>query len=215
MEQVTVLVPGALERAPLRIEPYQHVCAAHVLRSELETRLLADAPAIRTPGSFPLGALRYGPTFAALIADLLGERFRAYVAERFMMDLERYPRMVTVRGYVGRNRDGYVHADSRHKTITVLLYLNPSWSAPGGRLRVLRSRNIDDYALEIPPEYGTMLIFRRCDHSWHGHLPYEGPRLSIQLNWVDSASYVRRENLRHGLSAFVKTFLPPLGRLFY
>lgn len=215
MAELTVFVSSALAQAPLHTLPYRHIFATGVLRPELQARVLADAPLIRTPGSFPLGTLRYGPAFAALIADLMSDQFQDYVAERFAIDLTPYPRMITVRGYMTLGRDGYVHRDSRHKIVTVLLYLNPTWSAPGGRLRVLRSRNIDDYAFEIPPEYGSTLIFRCCDNSWHGHLPHEGPRLSIQLNWVDTAFYLRRENLRHRLSAFFKTRLPALGHLFY
>jgi SM-20-related protein len=69
---------------------------------------------------------------------------------------------------------------------------------------VLRSNDREDYAFEFPPEFGRMLMFRVCDHSWHGFLPQKGARTSLQLCYVDSAWYVRREYLRHGFSAMVK-----------
>jgi hypothetical protein len=64
--------------------------------------------------------------------------------------------------------------------------------------------NIDDYALEVPPVAGNMLVFRRGDHSWHGHLPSTGRRLSLQFNWVTGDAYRRREVVRHRLSSWLK-----------
>ena len=109
-----------------------------------------------------------------------------------------------MRGKV-RDKDGQIHTDSKDKVLTGLLYLNPEWNEPGGRLRLLRDgRNLDNYAFEVAPMAGTMLIFRRSDKSWHGHLPSEGQRLSLQFNWVASANYARRELARHRLSGWVK-----------
>jgi SM-20-related protein len=76
----------------------------------------------------------------------------------------------------------------------------------------LRSNNRDDYAFEFPPEFGKMLMFRVCGHSWHGFLPQKGKRMSVQLCYVDSEWYVHRENICHGLSAFAKT-VPGLHQL--
>jgi hypothetical protein len=50
-----------------------------------------------------------------------------------------------------------------------------------------------------------MLMFRVCDHSWHGFVPQKGKRMSVQLCFVDSEWYVRREYLRHKVSAFAKS----------
>jgi hypothetical protein len=75
---------------------------------------------------------------------------------------------VSVRGNLRRSLDGYVHHDLSDKIISVLLFRNETWKHPGGRLRVLRSRNVEDYALEIFPELGSILIFRRSNRAWHG-----------------------------------------------
>jgi hypothetical protein len=55
-----------------------------------------------------------------------------------------------------------------------------------------------------------MLMFRVCDHSWHGFLPQKGQRMSLQLCYVDSEWYVKREYWRHSVSAVAKSM--PLVR---
>ena len=83
--------------------------------------------------------------------------------------------------------------------------MNNAWEAPGGRLRLLRSPdNLEDMIAEVPPDEGTLLIFRNQPNAWHGFHPFEGPRRVIQLNWVTSKSVVRREQFRHKVSAFFK-----------
>ncbi len=213
MEPFAMLDEQALSSVALKTDPYEHVIIPNAIKPEFKEKILADAPKITEAGSFLLDTLRFGPSFKALADDLLSERFRWHVEQKFKLPLGHLPAVLTVRGYTSGMRDGYVHTDTKHKVITVLLYLNPEWPYPGGRLRVLRSNNIDDCAAEIAPLFGTMLIFRRSDHSWHGHLPHEGPRLSLQLNWADSASWVRRENWRHRLSAAMKVSAPALQRL--
>ena len=86
------------------------------------------------------------------------------------------------------------------------------WPYEKGRLRVLRSSDRDDYAFEFSPEYGHMLMFKVSDKSWHGFLPQKGPRMSLQLCYVDSEAYVRSEYARHGLSAFAKS-VPMLRKI--
>jgi SM-20-related protein len=78
-------------------------------------------------------------------------------------------------------------------------------------LRLLRNgTNLEDYAVEVPPMAGTLIVFRRADNSWHGHKPYEGPRRAIQFNWVTSQEVVEREQARHRFS----TRLKKLTRIF-
>jgi len=54
---------------------------------------------------------------------------------------------------------------------------------------------------------GTLIAFLRSDHSWHGHLPFEGERRVIQFNWVRDDSSQRLALLRHRVSASVKRML--------
>ena len=200
---------AVLDSAPLYTEPYDYVFAARAIRPESRQELLRDAPAVSSSGSIPLSQLRFGPAFQGLIDDLESLAFRKLVEAKFNLTLEDYPTTVSVRGRLRRSSDGYIHTDLTDKVISVLLYLNDQWRHEGGALRVLRSRNIEDYALEIPPEFGNLLIFRRSDRSWHGHLPYEGSRLSVQFNWVTSAQRPS-QYWRHRFN-FLKALIPSRG----
>ena len=131
-------------------------------------------------------------------------RFRKIVEEKFGVDLAAKPTMYTVRGNC-RATDGSIHEDSKTKIITVLLYMNEKWDTDGGRLRILRNNHdMNDYAAEVPPHGGTLLMFKRADNSWHGHEPFEGKRRAIQMNWVTSQKVVDKEQRRHRVSSFFK-----------
>jgi SM-20-related protein len=187
-----ILDSSALERAQLNTEPYQFVFASGVIASSARASVLADAPCVTSSGSIALDRLSFGPGFKALVDDLESPAFREIVERKFGIDLSECLTTASVRGRLSRASDGYVHTDLAEKVISVLLYLNDEWSDTGGAIRVLRSKNLDDCALEIPPLFGNMLIFRRSESSWHGHLPYEGPRLSVQFNWVSSLRHSRQ-----------------------
>ena len=103
------------------------------------------------------------------------------------MDLSHCPPCIVMMGNTtGHYNEGYAHPDSKHKIITVLVGFTREWPYERGRLRVLRSDDRNDYAFEFAPEFGRMLMFRVCDHSWHGFLPQKGQRMSLQLCYVDS-----------------------------
>jgi len=203
VSSLAVLDHDVIEAAALNLLPYQHIVTSHAVSKAVELDLLADAPEINRAGSFAVSDLSYGPRFSALIDDLMSDEFRSLVENKFQIRLDPLPRVVTVRGYSSGRADGRVHPDLKDKVITVLLYLNQGWPHQGGRLRVLRSRNLEDCAFEMSPELGNMLIFRRGTNSWHGHLPYEGPRLVVQMNWVRSHGALMREQWRRKMHAWL------------
>ena len=194
-----------LEAAPLHMKPFEYLTVDDVLHADSKATIIEGFPNVDRNGSFPLSTLRPGPGFRELVDELLSKEFEIAVGKKFSMDLNQYPTMITVRGFCASS-DGQIHTDSKDKVITVLLYLNPAWESSGGRLRLLRSKNLDDFVAEVPPTTGSLLIFKRCNHSWHGHLPFEGQRRSLQMNWVKSDRYMRREQLRHKVSSFFKRF---------
>jgi hypothetical protein len=195
----------AITGAELRRDPYDFAFVDQAIPVARKDEVLADAPVIPNHGSYGLPSLKYGPRFKDAIADLLNPRFRHLVERKFDMDLSPYPPVIVMMGNTtGNYNEGYAHPDSKHKIVTVLLGFSREWPHERGRLRVLRSSDRDDYAFEFPPEFGKMLMFRVCDHSWHGFLPQKGKRMSLQLCWVDSEWYVRKEYLRHSMSALVK-----------
>ena len=194
----------ALRATPLEEDPFPYLVVPGFLTREMRASLSADFPKIDKPGSFPVGDLTYGPVFQSFLDELQAPPLRQAMADKLGMSLEGRPTMVTVRGQA-RASDGQIHCDSRTKLVTVLIYMNEAWEAEGGRLRLLRSPDsLDDMVAEVPPNAGTLLAFKVTPHSWHGHTSISGPRRAIQLNWVEDENVVRRERLRHGLSARVK-----------
>ena len=208
-----LLDEAAIEAAELRHDPYDFAFVEHAIDSRFKDEVLADAPRIPDRGSYGLPSLRYGPRFGAAIQDLLSQRFRRMVEEKFDIDLGACPPAIVMMGNTtGHYNEGYAHSDSKHKIITVLLGFSREWPYERGRLRVLRSSNREDAAFEFPPEFGRMLMFRVCEHSWHGFLPQKGQRMSLQLCFVDSEWYVKREYWRHSVSAFAKS-VPVLRKI--
>jgi len=193
----------AFERTALRREPFDHLSVPGFVRAASLPALRRDFPRPGIAGSIPLGVAPHGPAFAALVAELRGPALRAAVARKFAIDLDRRPLTFTVREQCRLN-DGQVHVDSASKLVTALIYMNPPWQAEGGRLRLLRSQDLEDVAAEVPPEEGTLLIFRRSERSWHGHAPFEGERRAIQMNWVKNGLYAAQEQLRHRAIAWWK-----------
>jgi len=197
-----------LRASPLQRDPFDFVVVDNFVGPEHWSALDADFPQVRKHGSFPLPALSSGPAFSRLAAELEGDALREAIAEKFAIDLDGRPTMITVRGR-SDGKDGRIHTDSATKLITLLLYLNPAAEAAGGRLRLLRrGDDLEDCAAEIPPVSGMMVAFRRSDRSFHGHYPHKGERRSLQLNWVTDQAVVRRELARHGWSARLKALNP-------
>jgi len=190
----------------LETSPYEYIVVSDFIKEEWKDKLIESYPKVKAAGSFPLSTLSVSSEFMQLIDELNSDAFRRAVEKKFSLDLEGKPTMFTVRGKC-RLKDGQIHTDSETKIITVLLYMNPSWeNQAGGRLRLLNSNNIDDIKTEISPNVGTLLVFKRCGHSYHGHLSFEGPRKVIQMNWVTDQKVVDKEQNRHRWSAVFKMF---------
>ena len=197
----------ALRRAEVQHDPFPFLTVPNFIRPCAFDSVSAGFPAIAHPGSFPLVTLRYGSGFSALADELEEPELARIVGEKLDVNLDSRPTMITVRGQSSEQIDGKIHADSRTKLVTALIYMNDNWESPKGRLRLLRSReNLDDVVAEVPPEKGALLLFRNVPHAWHGYEPFTGPRRVVQLNWVTDRSIVRREQFRHRVSAFFKRF---------
>jgi SM-20-related protein len=192
---------------PLISEPFNYLIVPSFIRHSAFDRIVKDYPLIEKPGSFPLNSLRYGQAFEQLLDDLQSTEFQQAVEEKFSVDLRGRPTMITVRGMCGA-RDGKIHTDTESKIITLLIYMNTGWEKEAGRLRLLRSKNMEDVITEVPPAAGTMLMFRRSDNSYHGHKSYAGPRKVVQMNWVTEQKFADRNIARHGLSSWIKKLNP-------
>ena len=199
-----ILALDSLRAASVVQEPFPFFIVPRFVKAEALDAIRQDFPVIHHPGSFPLTTLEYGPAFAAFMEDIQSAEMTKLVGDKLGMDLSASPTMVTVRGQ-SRAKDGKIHTDSRTKLVTALIYMNDAWESPQGRLRLVRSEtNLNDVIAEVPPDQGTLLVFRNDTNAWHGFEPFAGPRRVIQLNWVTDASVVRREQSRHRVSAFFK-----------
>jgi SM-20-related protein len=185
-------------------DPFPYLMVPGFVRPEAIDAIERDFPQVAHAGSFPLPALDYGPAFQTFMDAIRGPEFTAAVTQKFGIDLARHPTMVTVRGQSSA-RDGQIHTDSTTKLITVLIYMNGKWESPKGRLRLLRAPDdLNAVAAEVPPDEGTLLVFKNQPNAWHGFEAFEGPRKVIQLNWVTNARVVWWEQTRHKISAFFK-----------
>jgi len=200
---------AALQATPVNPEPFPHVVVPHFVPAPALAGVLADLPPIDKGGSFPPEALRLGPRAKSLMQALEGSAMRDAVAARFGLALDDAPTMVTLRGRT-REKDGRIHCDSTAKRVTVLLYLNQegeAFAAHQGCLRLLRRPDdLEDFAVEVPPVNGTLLVFPNGPSTWHGHKPFVGQRYSVQLNYMTTDRTARSELRRHRVSAFVKRF---------
>ncbi|MFT5004708.1 MAG: SM-20-related protein [Paracoccaceae bacterium] len=190
---------------PLTTDPFDFLTISDFVEKQALDGARASYPEVPGPGSHPSPGLKIEGAFSDLIEQLRGPEFQAAIEEKFNVDLTGRPTMYTVRGYC-RERDGKIHPDSKTKIITVLLYMNDDgWDSSGGRLRILRSAtDLEDFVAEVEPKGGTLLVFKRADHSWHGHHSFKGQRRAIQLNWVLDQGVVDHEQGRHGFSSKLK-----------
>jgi hypothetical protein len=193
--------------ARLETSPFEYTIVPGFLSGESLARINATFPKVEKGGSYPIDSLDANMTIKEVIDELDGPQFQRAIEEKFGLSLDGRPKMYSLRGYT-RAKDGSIHTDSKDKIITVLLYLNEDWRHEGGRLRILRNgHDVDDFAAEVPPDNGTLLVFKRSDASWHGHHPFEGPRRSLQMNWMTSEGSKGWHKIRHTVSAAMKKAL--------
>ncbi len=193
-----------LAATPVQTAPFEYVIVPGFLSAETVRAINATYPNIETGGSYPIESLDAGMAIKDVIDELDSPEFEAAIAAKFGVELAGKPKMYSLRGYT-RAKDGQIHTDSKDKIMTVLLYLNENWQQPGGRLRILRNgTDVDDYVAEVPPDNGTLLVFKRSDTSWHGHHPFDGPRRSLQMNWMTSEGSKGFHAIRHKISATFK-----------
>ena len=73
---------AALQDTPLRHDPFDHVVVPDFVPAEDLRRVMADFPAVDSPGSYPLHALRSGGAFSALTDILQGEEMTAAISKK-------------------------------------------------------------------------------------------------------------------------------------
>jgi hypothetical protein len=209
-EPLTIIDLDVLRGAELHEDPFPYLVLENFLRADFADGVSRDFPEIRAGGSYPLQVLKYGGTFQQLIEELQSPALKTAIAEKFQIDLADRSTLITVRG-IAKERDGQIHTDTKSKFVTMLLYLNPTWEAAGGRLRILKNESdLEDYVVEIPPTFGTCVLFKVTENCWHGHKAFSGARKVLQLNYVRDEAAVNWSVRRHRISAKIKNLLHAL-----
>lgn len=189
---------------PLTRDPFDFLVVPGFVPQAAAEAAAASFPGPDMAGVLPVPKEAPNTAFGRLLTELRSPGLTAAFGAKFGLPLSTENLMVTMRART-RPIDGQIHTDSETKVITALVYLNAGWDDAGGRLRLLRGPDdLDDMIAEVPPMAGTLLAFRRCDRSWHGHKPFDGARRSIMLNWMVDGATARREMRRHALSAGFK-----------
>ncbi|CAM0998727.1 Prolyl 4-hydroxylase alpha subunit Fe(2+) 2OG dioxygenase domain-containing protein [Rhodanobacter sp. Root179] len=215
MSAAVLLDPARLDRPDTTVQhdPFPFMVAHGQLPDEVRSDLDRDFPKYASAGFFPYDPADCGPSVNALIRDMTAPDFASAIGRRLGIDdLGRYPTLVTLCRLLNK-RHGTIHTDSRSKIATALIYLNPQWpDTSEGCLRFLhRIDDIDSViAPELTPLYGEFAVFKRCDNSFHGHLPYEGERRVIQVAWLTSEEEKLRKTRR---GKFSRTFKKIFGSL--
>lgn len=202
---MTMLDLDRIRGAEVRDAPFPFFVVEQAIRADSADRVAEDFPVIERAGVVSSRDTKPGPAFAKLLDELEGDAFRAVIADKMGVDLDGLDTKINVRGHA-RRTDGNIHTDTPTKAVTVLLYFNRETEASDTGLRILNnSRDLEDYAAEVPPLLGNMLVFKVTPDCWHGHKPFEGERKSLQLNYLSGLERTRKHER-------VRRFFRHLGR---
>ncbi|MCX4190181.1 2OG-Fe(II) oxygenase [Methylophaga sp. OBS3] len=203
----TVLNLAALQAAPVQTDPFPFFTVERSIDDVMLSRVLTDFPDIGDGGSFNVDDVSVKDDFKAFLDSIDSPAFRQIICDKFDVEVMDLPMMMTLRGY-SRKKDGRIHTDSKTKLVTILIYLNESWPASNGRLRILRDgQDLENYVAEIAPGPGSLVAFKVTDNCWHGYPFYEGTRRSIQINFLTSEAANNKHRFFHKLSAKLKGWL--------
>jgi len=202
---MSILNLDAIRASETHHRPYSYMMGKGAVNASAIPAIRESFPDIKQTGFHPLEQMKVEGAFADLIAEIATPEFTAAVSDTLGVDLRPYPQLITIRK-VSAAHEGRIHCDSESKIATILIYMNEGWLSPDGRFRVLNTdRDFTDYVAEVSPEMGSIIAFKREEHSWHGHTPFVGERRVVQIAWVRSQADIERKKKRHGMSSFFKT----------
>jgi 2OG-Fe(II) oxygenase superfamily len=219
MSAAVLLDPARLDRPDTMVQqhPFPFMVAHGQLPDDARGDLERDFPRYASAGFFPYDPSDCGPSVNSLVDDLTSPAFASAIGQRLGIEnLDQFPTLVTLCRLLNK-RHGTIHTDSKSKVATALIYLNTQWpDTSDGCLRFLHK--IDDIDSTVTPElaplYGEFAVFKRCENSFHGHLPYEGERRVIQVAWLTSEEEKLRKTKRGKFSRIFKKLFGSLDTRF-
>jgi hypothetical protein len=198
---------SVLKSAPVEAEPFAHFQGGNILKADMIDAMDRDYPKLTSAGYLTLREIRPEGAFAEFLNELQGPEVADAVSELLNFDLRGRPLLTTIMKLCPK-RAGRIHTDGKVKLATMLVYFNRTWEAGhAGAIRALRSEtDMEDYVAEVEPKMGNFFGFLRSDHSWHGHLPFEGERRVVQITWLESEEAVERKKRNNAMAQFFKSF---------
>jgi len=193
-----------VKQTELKTEPFPYFSIPQSLDDTKLAELIQEFPHIQSGGSFNTEDLELSDNYHALHDAIDSPAFRQALSEKFDVDVMESPLMLTYRGF-SRKKDGRIHTDSKTKLLTILIYFNDGWPAETGKLRILNSDNMNDFADEVNPTAGCMIAFKVTDNCWHGYPSFEGTRNAIQINFLASEAASKKHKFFHKISAKLKS----------
>ena len=206
---LTTIDLAALNAATIAREPFPHFMGGNILRAEAIDAVERDFPKLQHAGFLTLREIKAEGAFAHFLDELQGPAVVDAVSNLLDFDLRGRPPLVTIMRLCPK-RAGRIHTDGKVKLATMLVYFNRAWPAGhAGSIRALRNENdVEDYVAEVLPAMGNFFGFLRSEHSWHGHLPFEGERKVVQITWLESEEAVERKKRNNALAQFLKALSP-------
>jgi SM-20-related protein len=198
---------SVLKSAPVAAAPFAHFQGANILKADMIDAMGRDYPKLTSAGYLTLREIQPEGAFAEFLDELQGPEVADAVSNLLGFDLRGRPLLTTIMK-LSPKRAGRIHTDGKVKLATMLIYFNRTWTAgSAGAIRALKSEtDMDDYVAEVEPLMGNFFGFLRSDHSWHGHLPFEGERRVVQITWLESEEAVERKKRNNAVAQFFKSF---------
>jgi hypothetical protein len=196
----------ALESSAAQDDPFRFVAMTGLVRDEKRGEVVEGFPKLPAAGQFLPGSFPHTPAFGDFLGELRHPRFVAALGDKLGVELAGRAQLVTLRGHM-KISNGDAHTDSPNRLATLLAYPNEHWNAEGGRLRILNGPDLNDVAAELPPTIEHAVAFVRSDNSYHGHLPYVGPRNVVQVQWMKNKFSYWVALLKMARGAWLKSHL--------
>lgn len=107
------------------------------------------------------------PAWRRLAEALLSPAYRLAMSRLTAMSLADLPMEVNVFHY-GRSAWLGPHIDLEDKLVTHVFYFNEAWNeGDGGCLTILRSSELSEAVMTVPPLIGNSVVLVRSTNSWH------------------------------------------------
>lgn len=187
--QTTTFNFSELRALQLHDDPFRYVVhGTNVLDPEMLEVLCNNFPVTSKVGHNEVKDVTMCPEWKAFVDEIHSSAYRETMEAITGLQLSSFEVGIGIR-HLSKLSHGSPHADVPRKKVTHLIYFNEEWPHKTGRLRVLRSKNLDDVHETITPLKGTGLIFVVSKNSFHGFEPFEGVRNAIQINFEETSFF--------------------------